>query len=207
MGYPYQTSIQNIDAVRFGSAKMEVTATIGSTYPAWTTGASTGGSTYINLGIVRGLTVKEEVTRAWVGGDNVDPRPLVVKQRMIISGTLVEYDPLAWNTMRGGIDVYAASTGDSGHKEVDIGGIHIQDPFQVQATNQTVTTSAVGDTTWDMRINVWKCYDNGSLEFAFQPDEDEGPMEMPIEFLVVPDTTRNIADGLLYQILDEQSTS
>ena len=36
MGYPYQSSVQNIDAVRFGSAKVEVSATVGTTTATFT---------------------------------------------------------------------------------------------------------------------------------------------------------------------------
>ena len=54
---------------------------------------------------------------------------------------------------------------------------------------------------------IWrKCYDNGSLQFAFQPDEDENPMGIPFEFIVVPDTTRSVGEQL-YRIKDMQSTS
>lgn len=197
MGYPYQTSVQNIDGVRFGGAKLEVTATIGTT----------AGTTYTNLGVVKGLTIKEDVTRAWVGSDNAIPRPLVAKQRVVISGTFVEYDPTAWDIIRGGIDIFTTGGVTPSTKKVQSGGYHAQLPFQVQATNYTVTTSAVGDSTYDLRLNVWKCFDNGGLEFAFQPDEDENPMEMPFEFLGVPASSRTLASGKLFQICDEQSTS
>jgi len=193
MGYPYQSSVQNIDAVRFGSAKIEISATIGTTT-----------ATFTNLGIAKGVSFKEEVTRAWVGGDNAEPRPLVVKQRAVISGSLVEYDPKAWDIIRGGIDIYTSSTGDGGHKGVESGGLHTQAAFQVQLTNITVSSDP---TTGDFRINAWKCFDNGGLEFAFQPDEDENPMEMPFEFTAVADSTRGTSEGLLFQIIDEQSTS
>jgi len=194
MGYPYNSTVQNIDAVRFGSVEVAITATLGTT----------SGTTYTNLGVAKGVSFKEEVTRAVVGGDNAAPQYHIVKQRVVISGTLVEYDPADWNVIRGGIDIYTTSTGDGGHKSVDSGGKHAQSAFQVQLTNSVETTSA---TTKTLKFNAWKCFDVGGLEFALQPDEDENPMEMPFEFMAVPDSTRGTSEGLLFRIEDMQSTS
>lgn len=197
MAYPFNTTVQNIDAVRFGSAQIAICTAIG------TTGTT---EAYVDLGVAQGVTFKEEITRAWIGGDNAKPQPRIVKQRAIISGTLVEYDSSAWETMRGGIDLYTTGTfGVAGPSSriMETGGKRTQTAFQTRLINSLVTTSA---TSRFFQIHAWKCYDNSALEFAFQPDEDENPMGIPFEFVVVPAASKAVGTKL-YRIKDSQSTS
>lgn len=188
MGYPYQTTVQNGDAIRFGSMKVEV-------------GASTSSLT--NIGVARGVTFEEQLTYAWIGGDNAALQRRVTMQRAVISGTFVEYDPSAYNTMRGGIDVYTSSTGDGGKKIIESGGKHPQSARVVQLTNYTVSSDP---TTKYLRITVWNAYYDGNMTMAFMPDEDENPLEIPFSFIGTPGSTRAVGQKL-YKIEDQQSTS
>lgn len=194
MAHPYQTDVQNIDTVRFGSAQIAITGTLGAT----------ANTTYWDLGVAQGIIFKEEIMRAWIGGDNAEPEPRVIKQRAIISGTLIEYGSSAWEMIRGNIDIYTTETGAySSTKRTETGGLRAQDAFQVRLINSIVTTTSA---TRTLEILAWECYDNSALEFAFQPDEDENPMGVPFEFIAMPDTTRAVGSQL-YRIKDSQSTS
>jgi hypothetical protein len=189
MGYPFQTQVVNVDAIKFGSAKVEVGATT---------------SSYIDLGIAQGVTFEEQNTFAWIGADNAEPKRRLVKQMAVVSGSFVEYDPNVWNTLRGGIDVYTSSTGDGGSKLLESGGRgSSQSHVSVQLTNYYETT---GGTTKIFRINVWKAYFDGNMTMEFQPDESETPMSVPFSFLGINETTR-VTGKKLYRITDEQSTS
>jgi len=191
MAHPYQTSVQNSDAIRFGSCKVEI-------------GATTTG--YTDIGVAKGVTFSEEVTKAIIGSDNAPETHFVRKQRVVVSGTFVEFDPNHWNTLRGGIDIYTSSTGDGGHKKLETGGKHPMSSVAIQLTNTIATTAATGGTTQSLILNVWKAYFDGPFTLAFQPDEGEEPMEIPFQFTGVPATSKTVGQQL-YRITDEQSTS
>ena len=188
MGYPYQSSVVNSDAVRFGSCKVEMGATTAS---------------YTTMGVAKGVTFSEEITKAIIGADNAPETHFVRKQRAVISGTFVEFDPNHWNTLRGSIDVYTSSTGDAGNKKLETGGKHPQSSVALQLTNSVETTDG---TTKKLTLNVWKAYFDGPFTLAFQPDESEDPMEIPFQFTAVPSSTKTVGQQL-YRITDEQSTS
>ncbi len=193
MPAPYQTEIQNIDAIRFGSMKVE---------------AGSGTSSLTNLGVAKGITFEEQITYAWIGMDNAQRQRRIVKQEVVISGSLVEFDPFALNIIRGGIDVYTSSTGDGSKKILETGGKHAQTPKIWELTNLTVSSDP---TTKLLRLTVYKGFFDGNMTLAFQPDEDENPMEMPFSIIGVMSTgttdSTYIPGQGLYKIEDFQSTS
>jgi len=193
MGYPYQSGVQDQDAIRFGSCKVEIGATTAS---------------YTTMGIAKGVTFTEEITKSIVGADNAPELHFVRKQRAVVSGTFVEYDPLIWNTIRGGIDTYTTSTGDSGWKMIETGGLHPMSSVALKLTNsrtRTVGTTTDGSTAV-FEIMVWKAYWDGPFTLAFPPDEGEEPMEIPFQFTGVPSSTKTTGRKL-YRIRDMQTTS
>ncbi len=193
MPYPYQTEIQNIDSIRFGSMKVE---------------AGPGTSSMTDLGVAKGVTFEEQITYAWIGMDNAQRQRRVVKQEVVISGSLVEFSPENLNIIRGGIDVYSSSTGDDGHKRLETGGKHVQTPKIWELTNTTVSSDP---TTKLLRLTVYKGFFDGNMTLAFQPDEDENPMEMPFTIIGIMSTgttdSTYIPGQGLYKIEDFQSTS
>ena len=193
MAYPFQTDIQNIDAIRFGSMKMEV-------------GATTAALT--DIGVGKGITFEEQLTYAWIGMDNATRQRRVVKQEVVISGSLVEFSPEDLNVIRGGIDIYTTSTGDGGKKILQSGGKHAQTGKIWQLTNVTVSSDP---TTKFLRLTVYKGFFDGNMTLAFQPDEDENPMEMPFSIIAIASTGTTEAAVVpgqnLYKIEDQQSTS
>ena len=193
MPYPYQTVVGNIDAIRFGSMKIEV-------------GATTAALT--DVGVAKGVTFEEQITYAWIGMDNAQRQRRVVKQEVVISGSLVEFSPEDLNIIRGGIDVYSSSTGDGSPKILETGGKHTQTPKIWQLTNITVSSDP---TTKLLRFTVYKGFFDGNMTLAFQPDEDENPMEMPFSIIATMSTGTTASTYVpgkgLYKIEDFQSTS
>ncbi len=193
MPAPYQTEIQNIDAIRFGSMKVE---------------AGSGTSSMTDLGVAKGVTFDEQITYAWIGMDNAQRQRRVVKQEVVISGSLVEFDPFALNIIRGGIDVYTSSTGDGGKKILETGGKHVQTPKIWELTNTTVSSDP---TTKLLRLTVYKGLFDGNMTLAWQPDEDENPMEMPFTIIGIMSTGTTASTYVpgtgLFKIEDYQSTS
>ena len=193
MPYPYQTTVGNIDAIRFGSMKVE---------------AGSGTSSMTDLGVAKGVTFEEQITYAWIGMDNAQRQRRVVKQEVVISGSLVEFSPEDLNIIRGGIDVYTSSTGDGSKKILETGGKHVQTPKVWELTNLTVSSDP---TTKLLRITVYKGFFDGNMTLAFQPDEDENPMEMPFTIIGIMSTgttdSTYVPGTGLYKIEDFQSTS
>ena len=193
MPAPYQTTVQNIDAIRFGSMKVE---------------AGSGTSSLTDLGVAKGVTFEEQITYAWIGMDNAQRQRRVVKQEVVISGSLVEFSPEDLNIIRGGIDVYTSSTGDGSKKILETGGKHVQTPKVWELTNITVSSDP---TTKFLRLTVYKGFFDGNMTLAFQPDEDENPMEMPFTIIGIMSTGTTASTFVpgtgLYKIEDQQSTS
>ena len=193
MPAPYQTTVQNIDAIRFGSMKIEV-------------GATTAALT--DVGVAKGVTFEEQITYAWIGMDNAQRQRRVVKQEVVISGSLVEFSPEDLNVIRGGIDVYSSSTGDGSKKILESGGKHAQTPKIYQLTNVTVSSDP---TTKFLRLTAYKGFWDGNMTMAFQPDEDENPMELPFSIICVMSTGTTASTFVpgtgLWKIEDQQSTS
>ncbi len=193
MPYPFQTVVGNIDAIRFGSMKVE---------------AGSGTSSLTDLGIAKGVTFEEQITYAWIGMDNAQRLRRVVKQEVVISGSLVEFSPEDLNIIRGGIDVYTSSTGDGSKKILETGGKHAQTPKVWELTNTTVSSDP---TTKFLRLTIYKGFFDGNMTLAFQPDEDENPMEMPFTIIGVMSTGTTDSTFVpgtgLYKIEDQQSTS
>ena len=193
MPYPFQTVVGNIDAIRFGSMKVE---------------AGSGTSSLTDLGIAKGVTFEEQITYAWIGMDNAQRLRRVVKQEVVISGSLVEFSPEDLNIIRGGIDVYTSSTGDGSKKILETGGKHAQTPKVWELTNTTVSSDP---TTKFLRLTIYKGFFDGNMTLAFQPDEDENPMEMPFTIIGIMSTGTTASTFVpgtgLYKIEDQQSTS
>ncbi len=96
MGYPYQTNVQNENAIVFGSCKVEIGADLGSLE---------------DFGIAKSVVFQEEITKSILGADNAGELHKMRKQRVMVTGSFVEFDPAKWNSMRGGIDTYSTVAG------------------------------------------------------------------------------------------------
>ena len=92
MGYPYQTSVQNENAIIFGSCKVEIGASVGSLQ---------------DFGIAKSVVFQEELTKAVLGADNAAEVHKLRKQRVLVTGSFQEFDPEKWKVLRGDIDTYS----------------------------------------------------------------------------------------------------
>ncbi|MFA4972451.1 MAG: hypothetical protein WC683_07540 [bacterium] len=89
----YQSGVQDADAVRLGSCKIEVGADVGSLQ---------------DFGIAKNVKWKENITKADIKPDNGEPiMGRVVKQEADISFDWMEPEFSKINVLRGGIDTYA----------------------------------------------------------------------------------------------------
>ncbi len=88
-----QTTVQNINNVRFGSAVLEVGPTLGS---------------LVNLGALKNLKFGEDFDPVKLEADNVGQFMVAIKnQTMVIEGDLMEYDLEKMSIIRGGIDTFS----------------------------------------------------------------------------------------------------
>ena len=75
-------------------------------------------------------------------------------------------------------------------------------------TNITVSSDP---TTKLLRFTVYKGFFDGNMTLAFQPDEDENPMEMPFSIIATMSTGTTASTFVpgtgLYKLEDYQSTS
>jgi len=105
-----QTTIQRPEAVKIGSAKVEVGDDIGSLQ---------------NLGAMRGVSLSESWDKVEVESDNAGViKEYIKNQRIAITGNLIEIDLEILNEIRGGIDEYDTVAGSKvdDHDQIVAGG-------------------------------------------------------------------------------------
>lgn len=94
-----QTTPQNVNAVRFGSAKMEIGATLAALQ---------------DMGALRNVKFIENFAPFTVKSDNAgEVMAGVADQSMLITADWLEPDLAKLNTLRGGIDTYSTTAGSS----------------------------------------------------------------------------------------------
>jgi len=93
----YQTTVKNLGAIKFGSAKFEISA---------------NGVDWTDLGAMRELVFEEMSERSEISADNTGPILVGIRDhRVQLSGNLMEIDLANLNVIRGGIDNYSAVAG------------------------------------------------------------------------------------------------
>lgn len=129
-----QTTVQKSNAIRFGSARFEVGADIGS---------------LVNLGVMRGIAFEEAWDEVIVKTDNGGELPSRVKNHIAkLSGDLMELDLANLNTIRGGLDNMTAVAGTlvSGFSQVVAAGSWAFDKF-IPFTGQNATGAKITPTS------------------------------------------------------------
>jgi len=93
----YQTTVKNLGAIKFGSAKFEI---------------SSNGVDWTDLGAMRELVFEEMSERSEISADNTGPILVGIRDhRVQLSGNLMEIDLANLNVIRGGIDNYSTVDG------------------------------------------------------------------------------------------------
>lgn len=131
----YQTAAQNSASIRFGSAKVEVGATVGS---------------LVNLGLATGIEFTEESEQIVLKPDNAPEIVVGVKNHTAtVKFEMWELDLANLNLIRGGIDTYAATdttpvavTAEA-HTLTGVAGVRLN---YKNGDNSIVTISAATDT-------------------------------------------------------------
>lgn len=94
----FQSEVQNVNAIRFGSAKIEVGATVGA---------------LINLGVATGIEFEESFTPIVIKPDNAPELKVGVREHYAtVRFELWEIDLSNLYLIRGGMDTYTAATDD-----------------------------------------------------------------------------------------------
>jgi hypothetical protein len=96
MDYPFQTKAQLKSSIRFGSCKIEIGDDVGSLK---------------DIGIVKGVTFAEELTKRILGADNAEELHFVGKQRARVTGDQQELDLAKLFEIRGEIESYSTVAG------------------------------------------------------------------------------------------------
>ena len=164
----YQTIIQKPHAIRFGSAKIEV---------------ENDSSTYVDLGAVKGLTIKVNAKDSEkYEPDNAPPReydPLV--ESMDISFTMEEvWNVENWKLLRGNSDTYSAG---SSATTIGIDAGTEERPYRkLRITNTTPGEAPV-------QMILTKCKYTSQLDLTFPADSDRATaLGLPVTFRSYVDT-------------------
>ena len=176
-----QTVVKQARKINFGSGKFEI---------------STNGTSWTNLGAMRGIVFAEIWDKVTVMSDNAGVIKEFIKNHFAtLSGNLMEIDLADLNTIRGGIDNYSADVGES--ESLKSGGLTQLTAIQARVTN----TNEVEEI---FRITLYKATNNKGIELSFQPDDADDPNMIAVEIKGSCDTARTAGEQL-FEIYSEMS--
>ena len=178
----FQTEIQNEDAIRLGSCKVEI-APYDKTTPV-----------YVELGAARNVKLTEQIEIATIAPDNTPPIRKVKAQTVVVSCEWMEPTLTGLAALRGALDTVTSAAGEDTFKaggKTDIGYV------SVRLTN----TNAAGKT---YQVTIYKAQITRGLEQAFSPDADLAAAAIPLEFTGVEDSTKPAGEQL-FEIVDMQA--
>jgi len=109
MAYPFQTTVQKVNSIRFGSCKIEI---------------GDGVESLEDVGIVKNVKFTEELTFTDRGADNAELVRFLRKVRAVVTGDQEELDLSVLFKVRGEMDTYStvAGTPVSGAEQVVVSG-------------------------------------------------------------------------------------
>lgn len=176
-----QTTVQNPDAIQFGSGKLEYSID--------------DGVSWVDLGAMRDIVFLETFEEVEVPSDNAGIVKQGIKNQIAtLAGNLMELDLEKIAALRGGLDSFTEDPGIS--KKLTSGGKHSQTPIQVQVTNTDENDNIY-------RITLYKVTSIKGIELVFNPDDEFEPNLIPIEVKGVNDVSRTVGDQL-FEIYSEQ---
>ena len=178
----FQTSVQNPDAIRLGSCKIEV-APYDETTPVYT-----------EIGAARNVKLAEQIEIATIAPDNAPPIRKVKDQTIVVTCEWMEPTLTGLAALRGALDTVSSAAGSDTFKtggKTDIGYV------SVRLTN----TNAAGKT---YQVTIDKAQITKGLEQACSSDADLAAAAIPLEFTGVIDTTKPVGEQL-FEIVDMQA--
>ncbi len=187
------TTVQNSNAIRFGSAKFEVGET---------------EENLVDLGAMRGVVFEETWDEVRVNSDNAGVIRVGVNNHMAaLAGDLMEINLETLALIRGGIDKVETIPAVPANPEEQIegtleairllsGGISTFTPRVVRITNYD-------DQDREFRITVFQATPESGINITFPESDSEDPAMTPIRMVGTPDGKRNIGEQL-FEIYDEQ---
>jgi hypothetical protein len=187
MPYFQNTGLTNSGTLLLGSAKIEIAASV--------------GASFTNLGLARGVSITESLTKFSVQADN-GPTPIhgVSDQTVELSFDLLEFYLPSIDEIRGGIDTQAETssgtwiTSSTTIQQLKVGGKTEMASKVFKFTNYKMVSAATVETV----IVVYSSTIAEGLSLAFQPDRAEDPV-MPIPFRILGelDASRTRGDQLM----------
>ena len=173
-----QTVVKCAEKINFGSGKFEI--------------LEAGGSTWTDLGAMRGIVWSETWDKVTVMGDNAgEIKNFIKNHKATLAGNIMEFSLANLYKIRGGIDNYSTVTDVS--ETIKSGGKTQIAAIQARVTNENED----GET---FRISLYKATNNKGIEIAFQPDDADDPNMIAIEIQGSLDTTRTVGDQLFEMV-------
>lgn len=173
-----QTTIQKVNTLRFGSAKVEI---------------SPDGQDWIDLGVANGIGFEEKFDLVEIYADNGGlVKTLVKGQECTVKFNLLEVDLEVLSILRDGLDVYDDET-----KTLTSGGNITINPHSVRLTNK----NAEGK---EFVITVHKAISQDGIKIDFPSDDDPKLWEIPVTLKGTKDPSK-AAGEQLFEIIDNQS--
>lgn len=179
----YQTTIQDDDAIRLGSVKIEVAAY--SDTPSYT-----------DLGAMKNTKLVESIEFASIEPDNAPPIKRVKKHTVVITGEWQEPTLSGLNLLRGGLDTFTAVAGTD---TFSTGGKTTLGYLKLQLTNTNASSKTYV-------VKVHKAQATKGLDQAFGADGELVNAAIPIELTGEVDPTEAVGEQL-FTITDMQAPS
>lgn len=183
-----QTTVQEANTIRFGSAKVEVGETV---------------ETLENLGAMKNVVFEETWDKIKVMSDNAGEVTVGIRNhKAAIGGEMMEISLGKLNIIRGGIDKLETVTEGEGENVVDVakrltsGGLFTLGHRVIKITN----TNPAGK---EFSITIFKATTEEGLNIQFQPDEGEESAMTPMKMEGSLDTSKAPGEQL-FEIYDEQ---
>jgi len=191
----YQTTVQDSNQIRFGSAKVEVGATVGS---------------LVNLGAAQGVKFEEKFDVVYLAPDNAPKSQIAVRNHEAsVTFSIMEVNLANLNTLRGGMDTYAAVAGDSTavtgetHTLTGTTGVRLdhKNGAGTVVTGVTVTdasdNAAVQNTDYVLYVDSegWTCIARVSASAVISTGEG-----IKINYTYTPSASRSLSSGGLNTI-------
>jgi len=165
--------------------------------------ATTAGGSWTNLGLGRGFTFTEEITKYNSQANNgPDPLEGVAKQEAVATFELIEWYPPSWDAMRGGLlDIENASSVSTYISGTPTANVFSTGGLQELAAKayKFVNTKKVSASTVQTIIVLYKAYIDSGLAFTSVSDNAEDPITIISHTIRAKcDTGRAAGDQLLH---------
>jgi len=191
----YQTTVQDGNQIRFGSAKVEVGATVDA---------------LVNLGAAQGITFEESFEVVYLVPDNAPKRQVTTKDHEAkVTFSMMEVNLANLNTIRGGIDTYDTVDGSStpvtneAHTLTGVSGVRLTHKngddtlVTISGATDTAGTTAVANTDYVAYLDSegYTCVARVAASTVITDGDG-----IKVSYSYTPSTSRSLSSGGLNTI-------